>query len=52
MAAFLVFVVATRRRLAALFAWVFIHRGCALAFFVIDHHQPLLPGLTTYTTGC
>ncbi len=28
------------------------HRGCTLVSVITDHHQPLLGGVTTFTTGC
>jgi len=52
LAAMAAFLVATRRWLAAIFAWFSFIAVARWLFSSSIHHQPLLPGMTTYTTGC
>jgi transposase len=52
LAALLVLLGATRRGWSRFFRMASTHGGCTLVSAVTDHHQPLLGGVTTYTTGC
>jgi hypothetical protein len=52
LAALLVLLGATRRGWSRIFRMASTDGGCTLVSAVTDHHQPLLGGVTTYTTGC